>query len=103
MEGGDAMNRLVMIICALVLVLGLSDDGRFGQAKTVAPESPVKSLGVSSDYHGLTGPDCQDAPPRADFHCATCQALDQPLNPAVQHTRKIIISSHLSSAGGLPG
>jgi hypothetical protein len=51
MKGGNAMDRLVMLIYALVLVLDLSDDGPFGRVKSVAPESPVKSLELSSDSY----------------------------------------------------
>jgi len=97
------MKRTVMLICALVLVLDLSDDGRLGKATFVVPPSPVKSLEASPDHYGSAEPVCQGEQTPANFQHAPRPSPGQPVNHVVQHTRKIIISSHLSSAGGLPG
>ena len=97
------MKRTVMLICALVMVLDLSDDGRLGKATFAAPPSPVKSLEVSSDHYGSAEPVCPAEQTPANFQHAPRQSPGQPVFRFVQHTLKIIISSHLNSAGGLPG
>ena len=97
------MKRSVMLICALVLVTDLSDDGRLGKATFVSPHSPVKSLEVSSDHYGSVEPDCHNELLRANFQYPSRQSLGQPVNPVVQHTRKIIHSCNVSSSGGIPG
>jgi len=97
------MKRMILLICAFVLVLDLSDDGRLGKATSVVTPSPVKSLQASPGHDGSAGPVCQAEQTLANLQYAPCQSPGQPLTRVVQHTRKLIISSHLTSAGGLPG
>jgi hypothetical protein len=99
---GDVMKRMVVLICALVLVLDLSDDGRLGKAASVVPHSPVKSLEVSSDHYGSVEPDCHNKLPLITFQCASRQSFGKPLCHVVQHTRKIIHFCNLTSSGGIP-
>jgi hypothetical protein len=97
------MKRVVMFICAFVLVLDLSDDGRLGKATATVPHSPVKSLEVFFDQYGSVEPDCHNELRRVNFQCASRQSPGQPVSPVVPHTHKIIHSCNLSSSGGIPG
>jgi hypothetical protein len=97
------MKRMVMVICILILMCDLSDDGHLGNTKFLAPHSPVKSLEVSSNHDASSAaPGCHNEPLGANFQLFSPQSRGQPPNPVVSHTRKIIVTSHLS-AGGLPG
>ena len=46
------MRRLSMLICAIGVVLGVSDDGCLGHAEIVSPDSLFESLEVSSGHRG---------------------------------------------------
>jgi hypothetical protein len=97
------MKRVLIIICALFLLIDLSDDGRLWKATSFVPHSPVQSLEVSSDHHGSVEPDCHNELRRVNFQCDSHQSLGQFVSRVVQHTRKIIHSCNLSSSGGIPG
>jgi hypothetical protein len=97
------MKRLVMLICVFVLMFDLADDGCLGKAMFVAPHSPVKSLEVSSDHYGSEAPHCHHEILRANCQPLFSTPRGQPTNPVVKQSRKIIVTSHLSGAGGLPG
>jgi hypothetical protein len=97
------MQRMVILICALILILDLADDGRLGKGMFTVPHSPVKSLEVYSDNHGAAESACQDALLRANFQFTSHQSSGQTITPVIQPICKILFSSHLSSAGGLPG
>jgi hypothetical protein len=97
------MKRMIMLICALVLVLDLTDDGRLGKATSVVPHSPVKSLEVSSDHYGSVQPDCHNELPRGTSQCPSRSSLGKPVSRVVQHTLKIIHSCNPPSSGGIPG
>jgi hypothetical protein len=104
MAGGNAMKRLVICICVLFLMFDLAEDGCLGKVKFVAPHSPVKSLGVSYKHYRSETPDCHPEILRAHLQLPFPQFRSPPTNPVVvQQSRKIIFTSHLSSAGGLPG
>jgi hypothetical protein len=96
------MKRVVMLICALVLVLDLSDDGRLGKAPFVSPHSLVKSLEVSPEHYGSVELGWHNEILRDNFQDASPQSFDQPVNSVVTHTRKIIHSCNLCSSGGIP-
>jgi hypothetical protein len=98
------MKRMVMFICVLFLMLDMADDGCLGKAKFVNPPSPVKSLKVSCKHYGSGEPDCHHEILRANLQLPFPQFHSSPSNPFVsQQSRKIIFTSHLSGAGGLPG
>jgi hypothetical protein len=92
------MKRVV-----LLLMSDLAEDGCLGKTKFVAPHSPVKSLEISSKYCGVEAPDCHHEILRANLQLPFPQSRSEPTKPAVQQSRKLIVTSHLSSAGGLPG
>lgn len=96
------MKRMVMLICILFLILDLADDGCLGKAKFVAPHSPVKSLEVSSNHYGSEAIDCHTEVLWGNFELPFPQSRGKPTKPVVQQSRRIIFTSHLCSAGGLP-
>ena len=97
------MKRKVICICVLFLMCDLAEDGCLGKAKFVSSHSSVKYVEVSSEYYGPAAP---------DYHHEILWAYLQVPHPqfpqlpkkfvVVQQSRKIIFTSHLSSAGGLP-
>jgi hypothetical protein len=97
------MKRLVILICVVVLMLDLSDDGRLGKAKYVTPQSPVQSLETSADLDSAAKPVCHHGVPAVEVQHFSPASFAQPIKPVVQHTRKTILTAHLGSAGGLPG
>jgi hypothetical protein len=97
------MKRMVIFICVLFLMLDLADDGGLGRAKLVSPPSPVKSLEVSYEDYGSEAPDCQHEVLPSNFSFPFPQSHSQFTKPVVHKSHKIIFTSHLSSAGGLPG
>jgi hypothetical protein len=98
------MKRMVIFIGVLLLILGLSDDGRPGGVRFVAPDSLVNNLEVSSSDSDRKA---------AGFHEQLCTGnfssfLQQPsrrliLCPVSKRPAQRILITHFSSAGGLPG
>ena len=99
---GAAVNGVVVLIGAFVLILNLADDGRFGKDNFVAHHPPVKSLNAASDDYGFGQADSQTELPRINFLGIASQFSSLPAPSVVQPSRKIIGFCHLSSAGGLP-
>jgi hypothetical protein len=97
------MKRLVLLICILVLMCDLSDDGHLGKAKFVVPDSPVQSLETSADLYGAAKLVCHHGLPGAGIQPFSLPSYAPPISPVVQHPRKTIVNAHRSSAGGLPG
>jgi hypothetical protein len=97
-----AVKRTVLLICALVLLLDLADDGYLGKVKYVAPDSPAKSLDFSVENHKSGTVDFHPDLLAANFPGTPCQSLSQPATPVVWTAVKIIVSSLLASSGGLP-
>jgi hypothetical protein len=100
---GVPMHRVVLLICALILLDNLCDDGQLGKASYVAPSSPAQSLAVSGDHLNAGV---------ADWHhllvCVSCQSDSsesraQTILPFDRQPCKLLIFSHYSTAGGLPG
>jgi hypothetical protein len=91
-----------MLICALFLMFDLADDGRLGRVRFVAPQTPVKSLNSAASHYCAAKSDSQNELSRADILRIPSQFPIQPATFVVHQTRKIIVSCHLSSAGGLP-
>jgi hypothetical protein len=97
------MKRLTIFICVLFLVLDLADDACLGKAKFVSPHSPVISLYVSYKDYGSEAPDGHHEILGGKHQLRFPQFRSQPSKPFVQQRCKIIFTSYLSSAGGLPG
>jgi hypothetical protein len=93
---------MVVLICALVLLLDLADDGHLGKVKFVAPLPAVKSLEAASENPESGKVDCQDELLLSIFLVRSCRSQSQPSTSLVRNIRKIIISFHPQSAGGLP-
>ena len=97
------MRRVVLLICALILLADLCDDGQLGTARYVAPPSPAQSLAAAGDHLNAGGADCHHL-----LVCASCQS-DSPESrpqtrlPVDRQPCKFLIFSHYSTAGGLPG
>jgi hypothetical protein len=96
------VKRTILVICALVLLLDLADDGHLGNVKFVAPDSPVESLKTSCECHKSGQVESLGELPRANFLGIPYRYPSQPATPVVRTNCKIIVSSLLSSAGGLP-
>jgi len=96
------MKRLALFICVLFLMLDLADDGRLGKAIYVVPHSPVKSLQVSSSQNGSVEDGCHGEVWQDNFQYTPLQFPGRPIARVIQHTRKIIHNSNLSSSGGIP-
>jgi hypothetical protein len=96
------MKRLAFFICVLFLVFDLADDGCLGKARFINIPSPVKSLEVSYKHYGSEAPDCHHVIPQAKVKLPWPQSYSQFTKPVVQQSRKIVFTSLLSSAGGLP-
>ena len=97
------MKRMVLLILALLLLTDMPDDGCLGKARLVNSPSPAESLEVSFKHCGSEAPDCHNEILRANLQLPLPQCRSQPTNPVVRQSRKIVFTSHLSSAGGLPG
>jgi len=95
------VRRLVLLICALVLLADLSDDGQLGRVRLVAPPTPVKSLSAAGDhpYDGVA--DCQPIVTTVSFQGASPLSRGQPI-PIGRSPRPILTYPQLASAGGLP-
>jgi hypothetical protein len=103
MGGRVAMQGVIILMCALVLMIDLTDDGRLGKANFSPPCSLVKSLNAPSQPNSSDKAVCQAERTPGDFRCGPCQSPGQPKDPVVQHTLKMIVSFRVSSAGGLSG
>jgi hypothetical protein len=95
--------RIGMLICSLVLVLGISDDGYLGKSILVAPNSSVSSLLAFSPQGDLKKPNYHFAPPPIDYPSAADHSFVQALYPLGRLPCKIISCSPSGGAGGLPG
>jgi hypothetical protein len=99
--GGNAVKRLVILICVLFLMFDLADDGRLGKAKFNLP-TPQAKTSLLSFYHPVpTQNDFQDGIAGIDLPGIPRHQYTQPVIPAPLPL-KIIKCCHLSSAGGIP-
>jgi hypothetical protein len=97
------MMCIVMLIFALVLVLGISDDGYLGKSILGAPNFSVSSLLAFSPQDDLEKPDYHFEPPPIDYPSAAHHSFVQALYPLGRLSCKIISCSPSGGAGGLPG
>ncbi len=94
------MKRAVLLLLVL-LMIDLAEDGQFGKATFVAPQSDAETLLVSSlvDYSGEV--DSSNALPEKG--CKINRLLQGvPVTIPVQPILRIIIYNHTNSSGGIP-
>jgi hypothetical protein len=96
------MKRLLILLCALCLLLDLADDGFLGKVPIIPPHSPVNSLSFHSQAPDSDQVDFYRKGNLADLPEITGQFSFQQAALGVQPPRKIIVTPHLASAGGLP-
>jgi hypothetical protein len=112
------MRRLIILMCVVILVLDLAEDGRLGQSKVV----DLRGLGQTSAPSYLHHADPQDieAPSGENFahHCGRGHlqlsllpsllleifqpSPSQPVTAGVQLSLKIIDCCNSGSSGGIP-
>jgi len=97
------MKRVVMLIWDLVLMLYPSSDGGYGNAKFVSPYHPAKSLNNASLHYSADEVLFQAEQGHGNWRFALRRSPGQTTVPVIRPIRKIIFSSYLSSAGGIPG
>jgi hypothetical protein len=98
------MKRMVIFIGVLLLIFDLSDDGRLGGAKFVAPDSPVNHLEVSSSNFDIEASGYHEQLCTGNFSSLLQQSSRRLiLCPVIKRPVQSILISHFSSAGGLPG
>lgn len=98
------MKRALVLLCAFILILGLSNDGQIGNGNFVAPYSPFDSLDASPDDHGPTkATSWGELTTLARSPGISPPPFSQPAIPIVRRISKTLVSSHPGGAGGLPG
>jgi hypothetical protein len=95
------MRRLVFLICAVVLMLDLADDGCLGKVKLVAP-THAAGYSVASTAHGSGKVDSQVDLPPLNWQVLTSQFPDQPVLIRGIHCHRKCNFSLFGSSGGIP-
>jgi hypothetical protein len=95
------MKRVVVFILALLLLIDLAEDGCFGKATFVVPQSSAKTslLAPLHDCSGkIESPSTLPSEGGALCHLRRVQRLTFLVQPAL----KIITCMHTGSSGGIP-
>jgi hypothetical protein len=95
------MRRLVFLICIVVLMCDLADDGFLGKVKLVAPNHTAK-YSVASPQSNSGKADSQSGPPPENSPDFLDRLPGQSVSFDVVPFFKISDFYLLSSAGGLP-
>jgi hypothetical protein len=95
------MRRLIFLLCAVVLLLDLADDGCLGKVKLVAP-THTASYFVASSAHGSGKVDSQVDLPPLNRQELESQFPDQPLLIRGIHCHRKCNFSLFGSSGGIP-
>jgi hypothetical protein len=95
------MRRLIFLICILVLICDLADDGCLGRAKFVAPQHAT-TYSVASSSHAASRADFQLGVPPANLRDDPGPFPSQPATGEVPHNPNLSSFPFQSSSGGLP-
>jgi hypothetical protein len=100
-HGASIMKRILLLICALLLLADLADDGYIGKAPRLAPHCPgTISLTSSPDISDNIAPQAWILPGKES---GLLQPWNNPWALIEAYDFPSIINSHLySSSGGLP-
>jgi hypothetical protein len=99
----ESVRRSLILICVIILLFDLAQDGCLGQAKFVALPTPVKSLVTfSSNHFDADHLNILAKPPPALWLAVPLHLPAFYLTPATPHSLKLIHFSYLTSFGGLP-
>lgn len=99
--GTKTMKRILLLICVLLLVVDLADDGSLGKLPTCFPRSPGNSdLTISPDSSGKIA--AQAWLPLGELRVTLQYFQNQPVLSEVGNTLAKIDCSLLGSSGGLP-
>ncbi len=94
------MKRVILLILVLLLI-DLAEDGQFGKATFVAPQSDAKTSTVSPLVDCSGKVDSRNTMPADGWEI--CRLLQcQPGTLPVQPALRIIIYNHTGSSGGIP-
>ncbi len=95
------MKRVVLLFLALLLLIDLADDGHFGKATFVAPQSTAKTSLISPllDYSGTV--DSRYTLPSDGWKISRLIQW-QPVTLPLRTALKLNIYNHTSSSGGIP-
>jgi hypothetical protein len=95
------VRRLIFLICVVVLLCDLADDGGLGKVKCVAP-APAAHYSVASSSHASGTADPQVALPPAILRANPGPFPSQPASVEVPHNHNLSSFPFQSSSGGLP-
>jgi hypothetical protein len=95
------MGRLIFLICVVVLIFDLADDGRLGKVKFVASHHAAK-YSVSSPDHNSGQAGSQVGLPPASVREIQPQFKGQPASFGVVQCYKINDFCFIGGSGGIP-
>lgn len=96
------MKRLVLLTLAVLLVLDLAHDGCLGKARFISPHSSVKVSDASPHNLAAGKLDYPHELMCADWRRPRSQGRNQPFDPGIHQTLRIIDGCLRGSSGGIP-
>jgi hypothetical protein len=95
------MRRLIFLLCAVVLLLDLADDGCLGKVKLVSSHNAAKCSVTSCD-HNSGKIDPQFVLPPAKLREYGREFIDRQVSGGIGHNIELDDFCYFGSSGGIP-